>query len=147
MLGGGFSLESNSEHVIDMTWTPASWSQFNEDGGYIGNGNYGQVVFGQILLPIPGFDQPAAGSELGSLIGTFEVEYEFVSGNLFFDFQLVGSSPFTFETIDVGNNLETMQDIDGNLELGGFSILACPTPSTIALFGIGGMAVARRKRV
>ncbi len=146
LLGGGFSLVTNSERVVNMTWTPASWSSFNEDGGYQGNGNYGQVVFGQLLLPIPGFDQPAAGSELGSLIGSFQVEIVHGHG-VTIDFELVAGSPFTLESVDVDNGLATMQDSEGTLTLGSASVFACPTPSTLALFGMGGMAIARRKRV
>ena len=81
MLGGGFSLTTGSALISDMSWTPASWSGFNEDGGYAGGGNYGGVVFGQLLLPIPGFDTPAAGSELGGEIGSFQVTLGAGSGS------------------------------------------------------------------
>tara|TARA_R110002073_G_scaffold1715_1_gene12196 strand:+ start:75147 stop:75743 length:597 start_codon:yes stop_codon:yes gene_type:complete len=146
MLGGGFSLETNSSLIENITWNPASWSAFNEDNeGYLGNGNYGQVVFGQLLLPIPGFDVPAAGSELGGLIGTFEVEIA-TEGSGVIDFSLVASTPFTLEAVDVNNGLSTAQDVDGSLTLNGFSAFLIPNPSVTALFAFAGLAASRRRR-
>tara|TARA_R110002111_G_scaffold245423_2_gene307760 strand:+ start:83 stop:670 length:588 start_codon:yes stop_codon:yes gene_type:complete len=145
MLGGAFSLVSNSDLVTDITWTPASWSAFNEDSeGYLGNGNYGQVVFGQLLLPIPGFDTPAAGSELGGMIGFFEVVVVLGPGFGPIDFQLVAASPFTLEVLDTAA-FETRQDIDGNLTLNGWAVNG-PTPSSIGLLAFGGLAASRRRR-
>ncbi len=146
MLGGGFGLDTSGEtHLVqDITWTPASWSAFNEDGGYLGNGDYGQIVFGQLLLPIPGFDVPAAGSELGSSIGSFQITLT-QELNLFtnISFDLVASSPFTLESVDADNGLQTMQDIEGSLTLYG---LAVPSPSSLSLIGLSGLVGVRRRR-
>lgn len=145
MLGGGFSLVTNSSLIENITWNPALWSGFNEDNeGYLGNGNYGQVVFGQLLLPIPGFDIPAAGSELGSAIGSFQITMvQFGLGAINFD--LVAGSPFTLESVDVNAGLETYQDTEGTLTLNGHMVYG-PTPSSVGLLAFGGLAASRRRR-
>ncbi len=137
-------MTSGSGLIDSMTWTPASWSAFNEDAGYAGNGDYNGVVFGQLLLPIPGFDQPAAGSELGSAIGSFEIVLGAGVGVI--DFQLVAASPFTLEAVDVDNGLATAQDNTGALTLGAHSVTVTPAPSAMALLGLGGLVAGRRRR-
>tara|TARA_R110002073_G_scaffold1715_1_gene12201 strand:+ start:79786 stop:80376 length:591 start_codon:yes stop_codon:yes gene_type:complete len=144
MLGGGFSLTSNSALVDNMSWTPASWSAFNEDAGYAGNGNHAGVVFGQLLLPIPGFDMPAAGSELGGVIGSFDITVGADGGVI--DFQLVGAAPFTLEAVDADNGLATADSSAGGLSLGGLSVTVTPAPSAMALLGLGGLVAGRRRR-
>lgn len=146
MLGGGFSLTSGSGLIDDMSWTAASWSGFNEDNdGYLGNGNYGGVVFGQLLLPIPGFDVPAVGSDLGSVIGSFQVTLVDVGSGVI-DFALNAASPFTLEAVDVDNGLATASSADGALTLNGLSVLVMPAPSAMALLGLGGLVAGRRRR-
>ena len=51
ILGGAFGLSSDSALIDSMTWSPAAWSAFNTDGGYAGNGNYNEVIFGQLVIP------------------------------------------------------------------------------------------------
>ena len=144
MLGGAFSLISNSSMVSNMTWIPASWSAFNTDGGYAGNGNYNQVIFGQlVIVGIPGFDTPAASSGLGSRIGSFEVTLG--AGTPCIDFTLVAGSPFTLETITAGVS-GSFQSSNDNLILNGAFIGPCPSPSSIALLGLGGLIAGRRRR-
>ena len=145
MLGGAFSLISNSgSQITNMTWIPAAWSVFNTDGGYAGNGNYNQVIFGQIVIPgIPGFDLPAAGSELGGLIGSFEVTLGLNAPCL--DFTIVAGAPFTLETITQGVS-GSFQSTSDNLILNGAFIGPCPSPSSIALLGLGGLVAGRRRR-
>lgn len=144
MLGGSFRLISNNTRVQNITWTPADWSGFNQDDeGYLGNGNYGQIVFGQLLLPIPGFDSPADGSQLGGEIGSFLVTLGLEHQQI--DFELVASSPFTLETIDIAT-FETAKDIDGTLTLGGLRIAGLPTPSATTLLALGGLVASRRRR-
>ncbi|MFG0244738.1 MAG: hypothetical protein ACF8MF_01635 [Phycisphaerales bacterium JB052] len=145
MLGGSFALDSNSASIASMTWTPASWSSFNTDNGYAGNGNYNQIIFGQLVIPgVPPFDVPAAGSELGGVIGSFQVTLGIPQPELL-QFQLVEQSPFSLEVIDI-NTGETHRSSDGNLMLGSTSILICPAPSTCALLGFTGLFGARRRR-
>lgn len=143
LLGGAFALETNSTCVIDMSWQNAAWSAFNTDGGYAGNGNYNQVVFGQLV--IPGIFPPAPGSEVGSAIGSFNVTV--TSGGFgSIDFQLVAGSPFTLETVDAvtGN---TFQSSSGTLSLGSATIWPCiPTPGACSVFMIAGLAASRRRR-
>lgn len=145
MLGGGFGLSTNSSSLVtNITWTPASWSAFNTDGGYDGNGNYNQIIFGQLVIPgVPPFDVPAAGSGLGMNIGSFQIELtqplNLMTG---INFSFVTYGPFSLEVVDI-NTGQTYQDIDGNLILNGLSV---PTPSSLALLGLGGLAVGRRRR-
>lgn len=145
LAGGAFSLVTNSDIIDNITWTPAGWSAFNEDNGYAGNGNYNQVVFGQLLLPFPGLDTPGVGSELGGAIGSFQITLAENSGDCAIDFALVAGSPFTLEAINIAT-FESMQDIDGTLTLNGLFIPGIPAPSSIALLGLGGLAVGRRRR-
>ena len=145
MLGGSFALVSGHPLITDISWNPASWSSFNTDGGYDGNGNYNPVIFGQLVIPgVPPFDVPAAGSELGSAIGSFQI----VIGAGFLgvmDLFLVAQDPFSLQVIDLVTG-ETFQSSDGNLTLNGASIQVTPSPSSLALIGLGGLAVTRRRR-
>ena len=146
MLGGAFSLESNGVCISDMQWTNAAWSSFNTDGGFAGDGDYNQVIFGQLILPgVPPFDQPAPGSELGSLIGTFTVTLDPGIGDFWIDFQLVAGSPFTLETIDSVTG-QTYQSSSGNLTLGSARVGLLPSPGTISGFAICGLVATRRRR-
>lgn len=140
MLGGSFSLVSNSQMVQGMTWTPASWSAFNTDNGYAGNGNYNGVIFGQLV--IPGIFPPAPGSELGGAIGTFEIT---LTGLGQANFQLVAGSPFTLETVDEITG-STAIDTNGTLSLGSASIGILPAPGGLSLFALGGFCLSRRRR-
>ena len=147
MLGGSFSMTSGSALISSMTWTPASWSAFNTDGGYAGNGDYNAVVFGQLVIAgVPPFDVPAAGSELGGVIGTFQVTLA-ATGSGLIDFALVGESPFSLESIDptTGAGANSSQ---GTLTLNGASVQVgtVPAPSALALLGLGGIAAGRRRR-
>lgn len=140
MLGGSFSLVSNSQMVQGMTWTPASWSAFNTDNGYAGNGNYNEIIFGQLV--IPGIFPPALGSELGGEIGTFEIT---LTGLGQANFQLVAGSPFTLETVD-GITGSTAIDTNGTLSLGSASIGILPAPGGLSIFALGGFCFSRRRR-
>jgi hypothetical protein len=143
LLGGAFSLESNGECIDTMTWTPASWSAFNTDGGFAGDGNYNEVVFGQLV--IPGIFPPAPGSENGSAIGTFTVNLDPGIGDFILDFQLVAAQPFTLETVDA-NSGQTFQSSNGNLSLGSASIGLIPSPGVMPGLGLCGLLSTRRRR-
>lgn len=143
LLGGAFSIETNSSCVIDMSWNNAAWSAFNTDGGYAGNGNYNDVVFGQLV--IPGIFPPAPGSDLGSAIGSFEVTVDGGNDGPFV-MQLVAGSPFTLETVDAVTG-DTFQSSSGNLSLGSLTVFACiPTPGACSALMIAGLAASRRRR-
>lgn len=144
ILGGAFALDVSAPSYVDsMTWTPASWSAFNTDDGYdAGNGNYNQVIFGQLV--IPGLFPPAAGSDLGQLIGTFQVAMIDNYAQQIVLFSLVEGTPFTLETIDSVTGQSFRSD-SGNLTLGTVRI-GIPSPSGIGVFGAAGLFASRRRR-
>lgn len=142
MLGGSFGMANNGDSgvVQSMSWSPAAWSSFNTDGGDAGDGNYNDVIFGQLV--IPGIFPPAPGSELGSAIGSFTVT---VDGAGTVDFQMLASSgPFSLELVDAASGA-TAQD-GGTVSLGGATINVVPAPSAMALLGLGGLVAGRRRR-
>ena len=141
-LGGAFDLTSDSALVDSMSWSNAAWSAFNTDGGYAGNGNYNQVIFGQLV--IPGIFPPAAGSEIGDLIGSFQVNLAAMgTGDIVF--QLGAASPFTLQTVDSVSGA-LADDSMGQLSLGSATVSVTPAPSALALLGLGGIAAGRRRR-
>ncbi len=144
LLGGAFSLTSGSGLVDSMAWSNAAWSSFNTDNGYAGNGNYNQVIFGQ--LAIPGIFPPAPNSEVGSLIGSFQVNLA-AAGTGLIDFQLVAGTPFSLQTIDINSgDLPKDTDPGATIELGSTRVSVVPAPSALALLGLGGIAAGRRRR-
>jgi hypothetical protein len=141
ILGGGFALSTGSSaNVTAMSWANAAWSAFNTDGGYDGAGNYNNVIFGQLV--IPGIFPPAAGSELGSVIGSFQITVE---GAGVLDLSLVAAAPFALEAVDSVSGA-TANSSNGSLTLGGASVNLVPAPSAMALLGLGGLAAGRRRR-
>ncbi len=142
LLGGAFSLTSDSALIDSITWTNAAWSQFNTDNGYAGNGNYNQVIFGQLVIPV--FFPPAPNSELGSLIGDFQINVV-ADGVGFVDFQLIAGSPFTLETVDEITG-QTFQSSTGNLTLGSASMFVYPTPGVLSGFAVYALVGTRRRR-
>lgn len=146
MVGGAFALNSGSASITSMRWIPADWSMFNTDGGYAGNGNYNEVIFGQILIPdVPPFDTPAPGSGLGNLIGTFEIDFYHPGADGIIDFQLVAGDPFSLQVFDVHTG-EFYNDSGVDLELGSFRLYATPSPSSASLIAIAGGFVACKRR-
>ena len=144
MLGGAFGVQSDSALVSSMTWSNAAWSSFNTDGGYAGNGNYNDVIFGQLVLPgVPPFDVPAMGSELGQAIGSFQIVIAEGFGSI--ELAFTNASPFNLEVIDA-NSGATANSANGDLSLNGATIRVVPAPSAMALLGLGGLVAGRRRR-
>ena len=146
-LGGGFTVDAalSGFEILDMTWTAAAWSQFNTDEGHDGDGNYGQVIVGQLVIPgVPPFDVPAVGSSLGESLGSFQIQIGQLSASWSIDLDMVATDPFALEVIDV-NTGTSFRSSNGNLTLNGFHA-AVPTPSAMALLGLGGLAATRRRR-
>ncbi|MFG0244734.1 MAG: hypothetical protein ACF8MF_01615 [Phycisphaerales bacterium JB052] len=141
MLGGSFSVVSNSANVVDMTWTPAGWSVFNTDGGYAGEGNYNLTNYGQ-LWPLGGIFPPPPQSALGSAIGSFEITLTGI-GEVQFD--LVEGTPFTLETVDEYTGV-TFQSSNGNVSLSSATVTMLPSPGAFSVLGLGGLFAARRRR-
>lgn len=141
LLNGSFGIESNNVSVIDMQWEPADWSQFNDDGGHAGNGNYNQVIFGQLLS---NFFPPPDSSLVGNPIGAFQVTFaEGSTGRV--DMSLVEGVPYTLATLG-WPSLGEYESSNGTLHLSGLSINLVPAPGTGALLAIGAMAITRRRR-
>ena len=146
LLGGSYALETNSPFVTAMQWTNPSWSAFPTDGGYQGNGNCGQVIFGQlVIVGVPPFDVAAPGSELGGSLGSFQITIAQNIPYLYLQLDLVAQSPFTLEVIDAVTG-ETFKSSDGNLILNGATYNTIPAPASCVLLGLGGLATTRRRR-
>jgi hypothetical protein len=141
MLGGAFGIDGSGDTgaVTGMSWAAADWSLFNTDGGYAGNADYNNVVFGQLVIP-PAFP-PAPGSDLGMAIGSFTITGE---GTGLVNFALTAGSPFTLEVVD--NNTGATQNDGGAISLASVDISFVPAPSAMALLGLGGLVAGRRRR-
>tara|TARA_R110002072_G_scaffold271010_1_gene430857 strand:+ start:74149 stop:74781 length:633 start_codon:yes stop_codon:yes gene_type:complete len=150
LLGGQFGISSNGHsEVSDIRWTPADWSTANGLGTYDGAGELSDVIFGQLVVLTDLFDfLPGENSELGNVIGSFEVDFD--SGftqDIQFDF-VPDPERFSLKVIDVDLVNRTTQSLDsnnGDLSLGSLMITA-PTPSSLALIGLGGLAATKRRR-
>ena len=162
-LGSGeFSLSSGSNPMIEsMEWTPADWAYLSSDDGYTGNGEYNDVIFAQ-WIPYPGppeCSRPYPGSELGVSIGSFQITLvDGAEGEL--DLDLVESdSIWTLLVFEWLEGDHTWCNLDGHLGevfnntdqgstliLNGASINVVPTPSSLALLGLGVLATSRRRR-
>ena len=141
MLGGAFGVDASGDTgaVTGMSFAAAAWSQFTTDGGYAGNGDYNDVVFGQLVIP-PVFP-PAPGSELGQAIGSFTISGE---GTGTVNFALTAGSPFTLAAVDSVSG--ATQNDGGAISLGSVDISFVPAPSAMALLGLGGLVAGRRRR-
>ena len=140
MWEGAFAIESDSSNVIDMSWTPALWSAFNVDGGFAGNGNYNEIIFGHLTLG--GIFPPFPGSELGMEIGSFEVT---LSGTGLVEFELLPGSMFTLEIVDqITGNL--FYDTNGTLSLESTQLQLVPSSSVGSVLAVAGLVVIRRRR-
>jgi len=144
MLWGSFALESIGSAIIeDISWTHADWSEFNIDGGYSGNGEYNRIEFGQ--WEGSGFI-PRSGSELGQLIGQFQItlaQNDTASGML--DFRLLQSSSYALSTIDIDSGASYYSTPEV-LVLEGFSTAVVPTPSSMMVLISAGILSTRRRR-
>ncbi|MDF1809167.1 MAG: hypothetical protein P1U42_05670 [Phycisphaerales bacterium] len=144
MLWGSFALESIGSAVIeDISWTHADWSEFNIDGGYDGLGAYNRIEFGQ--WEGSGFI-PRSGSELGQLIGQFQItlaQSDIASGML--DFRLLQSSSYALSTIDIDTGASYYSTPE-DLVLEGFSTVVVPAPSSAMIVLSASLLSIRRRR-
>ncbi|CAN0591955.1 unnamed protein product, partial [Laminaria digitata] len=85
----------------------------------------------------------AAGSEVGSLIGSFQVNLGAGAGLI--DFALNEASPFSLQTVDDMTGAQ-FDNTSGQLSLGSVRVNVTPAPSAMALLGLGGIAAGRRRR-
>ena len=144
MLWGWFGLETRGDAIVEhIQWIPADWSEFNIDGGYLGQGVHGQIEFGQ--WESVGWT-PHEGSAVGSRIGSFEITLAQQSlSNGQFSAGLVHGERYSLSTINVDTGASYYSTRD-SLVLEGYSVGIVPTPSTaLILIGAGGLGI-RRKR-
>ena len=143
LVGGGFTISNGGDAgiVTDMSGSVAAWAALGlNDGGHQGEGNYDQFVFGQLVFP-PAFP-PAAGSELGAVIASFQVTIAADSEGVI-EFNLGAGSPFSLSIFD---GTASVDDTSGALSLGSATINVVPAPSAMALLGLGGLVAGRRRR-
>ncbi len=150
LLGGEFGLTSGSNSMItDIRWMNADWSTANGNDGYDGAGNNLPVIFGQLVVLTDLFDfLPGAGSELGGVIGSFQIDIAAGSSGML-DLDFTTTDRFALKTVDVDTVNRTTASMDSNsgtLSLNGASIEVTPAPSALALLGLGGIAAGRRRR-
>jgi len=108
------------------------------------------VIFGQFVVLTDLFDfLPGAGSELGGRIGRFEVDFDDGLSSTYIDFNFTTDPErFALKAVDVDGVARTTQSLDsnsGDLTLNGFRIIV-PTPSSLVLIGLGGLATTKRRR-
>jgi hypothetical protein len=131
----------------------AAWGALGQDDfGDAGDGNHAGTIMGQIVF-LP-FIQPDAASILGSgpvLIGTFTVDIVADSeGIVNWSAGAIANTEFMIELIDVNANPgqnppgETFKILDPQVI--GATVEVIPTPSSIALLGLGGLVAGRRRR-
>ena len=140
LLNGSFGIESTSASVIDMQWEPADWSQFNDDGGHAGDGNYNQTLYAQLIpdhFPLPD------SSLLGNPIGSFQVTIAADQVGQA-EMSIFPGEPFAMETHDeVSGRL--YRSSDGNLTLNGATLIFVPAPGAASLLAFAGVVVTRRR--
>ena len=144
--GGAFAISGSDRQglITDMTWTPASWSVINTDGGHTGGASYDPVVFGQFILPDFGFP-PDPGSALPALVGYFTVQIDEIRyGRM--EFQLSdGGGDFALEVFDDTDGSFTRDD--GTIVYGTATLIIFPAPSSLGVLTLAGLAMRRRRRV
>ncbi|MCA9274808.1 MAG: hypothetical protein KDA29_02170 [Phycisphaerales bacterium] len=139
--GGSFGIQTDSASIIDMQWHAADWSVFNTDGGYAGNGNYNQVIFGQLF---GNFFPPPDSSLVGNPIGAFQVTIaEHQVGQA--EMSIIPGTPFTLETADWVSGARYNSN-DGNLTLNSTTLTFVPAPGAASLLAFAGVVVTRRRR-
>ncbi len=145
MLFGGFAFQTSGSAVIEsIDWIPASWSTENSEQGYLGDGRYGEIIYGQ--LPSAPDWSPNQESIMGSRIGSLRLN--FASRNaLMTDFHigLIHGTDFTMSSVNVDSGA-TYYSTPKTLSLGSETGQVTPAPSSLGLLVIGGAWGARRRR-
>jgi len=147
--GGGFALAAvgGGGIVQDMDGEAVLWAQPGDnDRGHLGDGNYRGFVFGQFTI-LPNFP-PAPESELGAgavHVVTFTVELAaFQYGVIEWTVTTDPFSPPEFLGIFDSNTNSTT--LISDVAFGSVQISVVPAPSALALVGLGGLVVGRRRR-
>ncbi len=150
--GGEFALDGivpTDEAVVDMTGSAAAWGALGEqDNGYAGGGSYNGLIFGQLIFPP--FINPDAASMLGNgpvLLGTVTVTIAADTLGVWSWTTAGGNGPFMLEIFtDNGAEGEFVQLTSADISHGSASVYIVPTPSSVSLLGLGGLALTRRRR-
>lgn len=154
--GAAFTLNaSGGAGVVGATTqsSVAAWGALGQDDfGDMGDGNHAGTIMGQItFLP---FIQPDAASALGNgpvFIGSFTVDIIADSeGIVNWAAGAIDMAEFMVELIDV--NANPGANPPGEIykilapQVQGATVEVIPTPSSIALLGLGGLVAGRRRR-
>jgi hypothetical protein len=143
MLWGSFGLAISGAEVEDIVWTAASWSVFNLESGYGGDGEFSFVEFGQ--WENQGVE-PDVDSSLGSLIGRFEITLaQNVSASGMLNMSLLPTTTFGLSTIDI-DTFESYYSTPETLRLEGYSTNIVPTPASGLVLMGSGLWLMRRRR-
>lgn len=146
--GGAFGLSATGGegYIAGTTASATAWGALGfMDLGDAGDGNHNGMVFGQFIFP-PALP-PAADSLLGNgpiLLGTFQVTlvadtYEQI------DWTTTGGiGDFTMEIYDDATGMYTQMTT--SVSHGSASIMVVPSPSGLAVLGLGGLVAGRRRR-
>ncbi len=123
-----------------------------DDFGDAGDGNHNGLILGQIVF-LP-FIQPDAASALGNgpvFLGSFTVDIIADSeGVVSWAAGAIPMTEFMVELIDVNANPggnppgESFKILNPSIQ--GATVEVIPTPSSIALLGLGGLVAGRRRR-
>jgi len=148
IVGGGFSLSAvGGESVIGMDAAAASWGALGEnDRGYAGDGNYTGLVFGQLVFP-PLFPPNAASDFTGGEVFVASVVVELSQVQFGGVEWTLGADPLgggvVLQVFDAADNSTTDVTV---ANFGSAAIFVVPSPSVLAVLGLGGLVAGRRRR-
>jgi len=149
--GGEFAIAgfgNAAPGVTGMVGQAAAWGALGfQDNGYAGNGNYNGMIFGQLIFPP--FIPPAPGSMLGNgpvLLGSITVTLEANTFGWLEFATAAGMGDFVLEIYTDDGGGGTMTQLTGADIIHDSVVVMMPSPSTFALFGLGGLVAGRRRR-
>lgn len=145
--GGAFALDSSgaTDAVVFVDATAAAWGAVGEaNRGYAGAGDHNGLVYGQVIFPP--FFPPSADSALdqdGVIAGSLIIEVLAGSTGVL-DLNLIRDAIAPFD-------IEIYNDVDGTFDntvqgsFGSASVTLVPSPSALALLGLGTLVAGRRR--
>ena len=149
IVGGEFGFTSGMHgDISDIRWVRSSWVRYLGGGEYDGNGEFSTTIYGQAVYVSDIYNLvPGEGSELGGVIGSFEIDFDAgLHSDISFDFLTTSRYALGVADVDfVNRTTVSLNSNESNLVLNGTSI-SVPAPSAMALLGFGGLAATRRRR-